>query len=101
MQTTTTHPAVAIRHAVEAVTTELVRADIEPGALFVYGIREPFRMAPSVSLNLGSRADFDACASLLSFGETRTYGDPRRIQAEGQILGYSVSATAPEEDPTP
>jgi len=99
--TAMTHPALVLRNAVDAITTELVRADVAPASISV----QPSRSSgePSVSLQLTSRAAFDSARTLFALDLVSTYeaddGDVR-ICGSGRFLGMFVSAGAPATDET-
>ena len=90
----TTHPAIVLRHAVETITTELVRADVAPSSMQV---GQGAGHGPSVMVMLGSRRDFDAAVSLFGLDAISEYehDDKARVVGSGRFLGLFVTASAP------
>ena len=100
--TTATHPALVLRHAVDAITTELVRADVAPHSISTQ--QDRLGRPPLVSLSLTSRRDFDSACTLFGLDSTSAYEDAdgeSRICGSGHFLGMFVSAGAPASDEIP
>jgi len=101
--TTTTHPALVLRHAVDTITTELVRADIAPTSL---SITPHSSGAVTVSIQLGSRADFDSAASLFgpvewSHNYDGSNGERRALFYVASFMGITIQGGAPASDMIP
>jgi hypothetical protein len=79
---------------VDAITTELVRADIAPSSMQV---GQGAGYGPSVNVMLGSREDFDAAVSLFGIDAISDYehDDNARVVGSGRFLGMFVTASAP------
>ena len=95
--TRTTHPALVLRNAVDAITTEFVRADVAPYSISTQMDRRTTR-PPLVSLSLVSRRDFDSACSLFNLDSVSTYADgddEARVCGSGRFLGMFVTAAAP------
>ena len=93
---TTTHPALVLRHAVDTITTELVRAPITPTYLTV----GTYSSGTKVDVHVASREDFDAAVALFGLGELWEYGGdeedrPRRIVGSAKFMGVYVTVSAP------
>jgi len=91
----TRHPAILARDAMNAVTTELVHADIAPT---YFSVGFPGGERVWLGMNLDTRADFDAVATLFGFGSLREYDGHdgvRMVRGDAMYLGVRVDASAP------
>ena len=95
----TTHPALVLRNAVDAITTELVRANVAPASI---SVSPSTHFDVSVNLLLRSRGDFDSAATLFNLDLVGEYedGDRLRVTGSGRFMGMFVSAGAPAADET-
>jgi hypothetical protein len=95
--TTTTHAALVLRNAVDAVTTELVRANVAPDSISVSQAADGTTFTAAVSMQIRSREEFDSAVSLFGLDQVFEFdcNDDRRVAGHGRFMGLFVSASAP------